>query len=185
MRKGSSIVKQQTITVSVRLDGKTFWHFMWFDAFILRKRLRRPAAFAAIFAAFALLAFFSGQAQSTLLGTVLLLAGLGLPAVYVGSYLADVHRQAKQANLKARPLVYTVRLDVSGITVTNARKKEEPLRLSWQEVAQAFRMKDCVYLYVTAQKAFLLPEGQADTPDEALWQMLVRNLGAGKCQVHR
>ena len=179
------MAKQDSITIPVRLDEKTFRRFMEFDAFVLRRRLRRPALFAAIFSAFALIAFLSGRAQSRLLGGVLLLVGLGLPAVYVGAYLSDVRRQIRRENLKSRPLVYTVELNRDGIIVHNARKEEEPLRLPWQGAAQAFRMKGCVYLYVTPYKAFLLPDGQASAPDEDLWALLVRRMGAEKCQMRR
>ena len=174
---------QKTITVPVRLDDATFRRFARFDAFGLRKRLRRPAIFFSIFLALSLVAFLSGREQSALLGRVLLAVGLLFPAVYIGSFLSDIRRQAKKAGLRSRPFVYTVRLDQDGVHVTNARKEEAPLRLPWENVAQAFRMKGCVYLYVTPAKAFLLPDGQADAPDGEVWSFLIRHMGAGKCRM--
>ena len=176
---------QKTITVPVRLDDATFRRFARFDAFALRKRLRRPAVFCSIFLAFSLVAFLSGREQSALLGGVLLAVGLGIPAVYIGSFLTDIRRQAKKAGLRSRPHVYTVRMDEAGVTVTNAQKKEEPLKLPWSSPAQAFRMKGCVYLYITPARAFLLPDGQADAPDGEVWAFLARHMGAEKCQVRR
>ena len=50
---------KETITIPVRLDEKTFRRFARFDAFLLRRRLAKPAVFAAIFLAFSLVAFLS------------------------------------------------------------------------------------------------------------------------------
>ena len=41
--------------------------------------------------------------------------------------------------------------------------------------------KGCVYLYVSPVRAFLLPDGQADAGDEALWRCLTEHL-AGRCR---
>ena len=72
------------ITVPVRLDAGTFKRFSRFDMFVLRRRWVRPAAFALILMAFAVVALLSGKAQSGLIASVLLAVGLGLPLVYVG-----------------------------------------------------------------------------------------------------
>lgn len=173
------------ITINVCLDNATFRRFAFFDAFILRKCLRRPVIFCSIFLVFSLVAFFSHREQSMLLGSVLLMVGLGIPAVYIGTFLVDVNRQGKKAGLRSCPLVYTVHLDKTGIVIQNAQKEEKPLHLRWNTLSQAFRMKDCVYLYAAPNKAFLFPNGQANVSDEELWQTIVQYMGSEKCQVRK
>ena len=49
------------------------------------------------------------------MAAVLLAVGLGLPMIYLGSFLGQVNRQAKANRLTPPRLVYTVTLDASGI----------------------------------------------------------------------
>ena len=172
----------QTITIPVRMDEKTFKRFARFDMFSLRKKWIRPVIFSAILIAFAFAALLIRKEQSGLLAGVLLAVGIGLPVVYFGSFLSQVNLQCLQRKLKPARRVYTVTLRESGILVRNDQRREDPLEMDWASVRQAFRRKGCTYLYVTPVKAFLLPDGQADAPDEAVWQYLVDHLGAEKCK---
>ena len=164
-------------TIPVRLDAKTFRRFSRFDALKLRKRWVRPAVFALILTAFAFVALLSGKAQAGMIASVLLVIGLGLPLVYFGSFFSQVNMQVTRYNLKPPRAVYTVRLDGEGVHVTNDQKREQPLDVPWKDVQAAFRARGCVYLYVTAARAFLLPDGQADTSPEALWAYIAGRLG--------
>ncbi|MBR1820795.1 MAG: YcxB family protein [Clostridia bacterium] len=166
------------ITIPVKLDEKTFKRFSRFDMFRLRKRWVRPVVFALILIAFAAVALLTGKAQAGMIASVLLVVGLGLPLVYFGSFLSQVNVQAAQRGLgKGRP-VYTVCLDFDGITVTNKLKEEPPVTVKWKDAQAAFKAKGCVYLYVSAVRAFLLPDGQADAGDDALWAYIEEHMGA-------
>ena len=171
------------ILIPVRLDEKTFKRFARFDMFILRRRWVRPAVFSLLFFLFALAALFSRRPQAGLLSSVLFTVGIGLPVVYIGTFLSQVNMQALSQRLSPARRVYTLHLTEEGVSVTNDQKKEDPLFLPWKEVRQAIRAKGCIYLYVSPQKAFLLPDGQADAPDEALWALIEQNLGQEKCQI--
>ena len=173
---------ERTIVIPVRLDEKTFRRFARFDMFTLRKRWVRPAVFSLILIAFAVFALFTRKEQSGLIAAVLLAVGIGLPIIYFGSFLSQVNLQAAQQRLKPARAVYTVTLREEGIHVQNARKAEEQLEMEWNAIRQAFRKKGCIYLYVTAAKAFLLPDGQADAPDPEVWQYLRDHLGESKCK---
>ena len=65
-------MNSKEITVRVRLDAKTFKRFSRFDTLRLRKRWTRPAAFALILVAFAVVALLTGKAQAGLIAAVLL-----------------------------------------------------------------------------------------------------------------
>ena len=171
-----------SITVQVKLDEKTFKRFARFDTLVLRKKWIRPAVFALIMIAFAVIALLLRKEQSGMIAAVLLTVGLCLPVVYIGTFLSQVNMQAARLKLKPAKEVYTVTLRDEGITVENNRKKEDPLEMDWASVQKAFRRKGCVYLYVTAAKAFLLPDGQADVPDPDVWRYLEEHLGKEKCR---
>lgn len=169
------------ITIPVRLDAKTFKRFGRFDMFVLRKRWVRPVVFALILIAFAAVALLSGKEQSGLIAAVLLVVGLGLPLVYFGTFLSQVNLQAEQLRLDTPRPVYTVTLDFDGVRAVNNMKKEDAQSVKWADVQAAFRRKGCIYLYVSPVKAFLLPSGQADVPDEELWAYLKERFG-NKCK---
>ena len=117
-----------------------------------------------------------------MIAAVLLAVGIGLPLVYIGTFLSQVNMQAVRAGLKPARSVYTLTLGEAGIHIENNQKKEASQDLSWSSACHAFRKKNCIYLYVTPQKAFLLPGGQASVPDEELWDFMKKHLGAEKCR---
>ena len=88
------MAQAQDITVPVKLDEKTFKRFARFDMLRLRKRWVRPAVFAVILTAFAAAALLSGKKEAGMIASVLLVIGLGLPIVYIGSFLSQVNMQA-------------------------------------------------------------------------------------------
>ena len=168
-------------TIPVKLDAKTFRRFSRFDALRLRRRWVRPTVFALILIAFAAVALLSRRDQSGMIAAVLLAVGLGLPLVYFGTFFSQVNLQAARFNLdKPRP-VYTVALNADGVRVTNDLKPEDPVQVPWSEVQAAFRAKGCIYLYINAARAFLLPDGQGNASAEEIWEYLVRHMGE-KCK---
>ncbi len=173
--------QEKEIIISVKLDERTFKKFAVFDMFILRKKWVRPVVFSLIMLGFAAVALLVRKEQSGMIAAVLLAVGLGLPLVYAGSFLSQVNMQAVRWKLKPARNVYTVTLRDAGIAVINNQKKEDPLELGWPAVRKAYRKKGCIYLYVTDQKAFLLPDGQANASGEEVWQYLKTRLGSKKC----
>ena len=173
---------EKDIVIAVRLDEKTFKRFARFDMLTRRKQWVRPALFSLILIAFAVVALLTRKEQSGMIAAVLLIAGLGLPMVYLGTFLSQVNMQAVRAKLKPARRVYTVTLREAGIRVENNQKKEDPLEMEWAAIHSAYRRKGCIYLFVTAAKAFLLPDGQANVPDSAVWDYLAAHLGAEKCK---
>lgn len=173
---------ETSIVIPVELDEKTFRRFARFDMLKLRRRWVRPAVFALILIAFAAAALIAGREQSGMIAAVLLAVGIGLPVVYVGSFIAQVNMQALQHKLKPPRKVYTVRMGDNGITVENNQKKEQALQLAWKDIPQAFRARRCIYIYVSPAKAFLLPDGQASVPQDEVWAFLTAHMGPGKCK---
>lgn len=171
----------EKITIPVKLDEKTFKRFARFDMFILRKKWLRPAVFFLIMTVFAFAALLVRKEQSGMIAAVLLVIGIGLPLVYAGSFFSQVNMQAVSRKLKPARYVYTVILGEEGVTAKDNGKNEETPVIPWEKVQKAFRKKECIYLYVAAAKAFLLPAGQADVPDGEVWEFLKEHLGSDKC----
>ena len=110
------------IVVTVKLDEKTFKRFARFDMFSRRKKWIRPVLFSLILIVFAFIALLARKEQSGVIAAVLLVVGIGLPLVYVGTFLSQVNMQAVRAKLKPARLVYTVTLRYAGIRVVNHKK---------------------------------------------------------------
>lgn len=177
-------MSSKTITVHVKMDHKTLRSFSMFDTFLLKKRGIRPLIFGVIFLIFAIICFAAtDKEQNWLLGTVMLLIAIGMPGVYVGFFLSQVRKTAKNLKLDPPRAVYTLAFSDQKVTIHNDLKTEEDVELPWNRIAAAFHVKKAIYLYATPMKAFILPNGQADaTPDE-LWKMMVEKLPKGRARV--
>ena len=179
-------MKKNTITVPVRMDYKTLRGFSLFDTFILKKHWVRPAIFGGIFLIFAIICFAAtGKQQHWLLGAVMLLIAIGMPAVYVGMFLSQVKAQAKKLRLDPPRKVYTLTFGPDGVGITNDMKQEEAAHLEWEKIPAAFRVKKAIYLYAAPTRAFILPDGQGDAPQDELWAMLVKKLRKGRTRDRR
>ena len=177
--EGDIAVKRTEYIIHVRLNAKTFRRFSRFDALRLRRKWVRPVLFALILVAFAVVALASGREQAGMIAAVLLVVGLGLPLVYFGTFFTQVNLQVERHGLDRPRAVYTVTLNADGVRVTNDQREEAPLVAPWKDVWAAFRVKGCIYLYVTPARAFLLPDGQADggVSSEEIWGYLEKHMG--------
>ena len=173
-------MKPTAVTVHVKIDKAAFRSFGLFDTFRLKRRWRQPLTFSLILLASSACCFVLHQKDGAImLGCVLMSVALGLPAVYVGMFLSQLNAQAKKLRLDAPRPAYTLVMERAGVTVTNDMKEEEPVILKWKQFAAAYRRKGCVYLYVNAARAFLLPDGQADVSPDELWAFLCDRLPKG------
>jgi len=168
----------QTLIVPAQIDARIFCRFALFDAFCRQRRWRTPALFAVLMLAFALacFAFRDSRGGAVLLGVVLLLVGLGLPAAYVVSFLLSVRKQSRHMGLDGTRTAYTLHLRDEGIQVVSGKETAE---FQWEQLFRAYRVPGCIYLYVSQQRAFLLPEaGQGDS----VWALLMKKLPAEKLE---
>ena len=151
-------MKQSVIYLPVQIDGADFRHFALFDAFTRRKMWRRPAVFTAILTVSAALCYSRyPQEGSVLLGTILLVLGVGMPLVWYLSYEHSLHVQAKKMGLlKAPRRVYTT-------------------PLSWGSVTAVYRRPNITYLYA-GERAWLLPHSQVREGESSLRALLARRL---------
>lgn len=164
------------------INDKIFRNFALFDTFVKQKHWRSPAIFAAIMLISASACFFMRDARegAMTLCTVLALIGVALPVVYVISFFGSVNRQINKLKLKEGKAAYTSDLKEYGITVSSGEEKAE---LKWEALHFAYLAKDCIYLYVTPKRAYLLPNVGAEPNPEALWSLITARLGSEKTAV--
>lgn len=163
------------ITVEAKIDGKTFSKFAVFDTFYHQKRWRSPLVFLLIMGAFSAVCFAcSGRnSQAVLLGGVLLGVGLCLPAAYFLSYALSVRREAKKLGTGKGRIAYRVRLSRRGVEAAMGADESNYVEFPWESIYRAYRVRECIYLYRSADRAFLLPDpGRAD----AAWALIRRML---------
>jgi len=168
--------------IQVRLSEKEFLKFSWFNLLHRRKAWRVPAVFAAVMCGFAAICFVMNRIQSAvLLGAVLLAVGLGVPAAYFLSFFLSLRRQAREQELGDGRYVYTLDLgDSKELIVDNGR---EHAAYPWLQVFHAYRGSSAVYLYITPQRAFLIPARCAEGGMEKLWAQIRRRLPAEQMSV--
>ena len=164
--------------IEVRLNEKAFMKFSWFDAFRHKKVWRRPLLFAAILGAAALVCFALHQRRGAiLLGIVLLAVALGLPAAYFLNFYLSLRRQS--AGLAGEKHIYTLELhdDGRGVAVDNG---SEYAGYSWQQVFHVYRTETASYLYITPQRAFLIPHSCVEGGADSLWDLICRQVPANR-----
>ena len=99
---------------------------------------------------------------------MLLAVGLGLPVFYVLNYLWSVRKQGKQ--LDGSRIAYTLHLREEGLLALAGQERAE---CPWSQIFLACRDRGCIYIYVNARRAFLLPDCEQT---EAAWALLQEKL---------
>lgn len=173
-------MNRDSITAHVRMDARIFRRFALFDTFFLHRRFVSPCVFAAIFLCFSLIAFLSGKEQSDLIGSVLLVVGLGMPLAYFAAFLLQVHDQCTRLGLKKPRPVYTLNMAEDELRVINDMKTEPEARFPWAAIHGVWRVRGAYYLYAAPSRAFILPDGQCSLSPAVLRDFLTERVGAEK-----
>ena len=158
--------------IEVIMTEEIFRRFSMFDMFRRRKVWRAPAIWAAILCASAALCFVKGQVDGAkLLGTVLLVVGLGLPLCYFLSFALSLKQQIVTQGLKRPKLVYTLELadKVKGISVTHEKDHAD---FEWKKIHHVYRDTTATYLFITKNRGFILPHQYVEEGEEALWDLI-------------
>ena len=160
---------EKFLSVPVFMDGKTFAEFALFDVMQRQKRWLRPAAFAAVFLFFSLIAFSQSEKkeQAALLGWVLLTVGLVLPTVYFAIFFLSIQRQSLRFDGKTA--AYLLTLDETGLTV---KLGDASLNCPWEELYAVHRLKSSICLYTDRQHAFLLPKSCGEELYTEAWRQI-------------
>lgn len=152
---------EPTISIPVQISDREFASFAMFDAAKVNRRFRLPIMFACIMGGFSLICFLmKGQAeQAVLLGSILLIIGLGLPLVYIGNFLSYINKQAKMLRLSGGRVIYTLNFGADGMTVVNKKSSQH---YSWEDFSAVYKKKDILYIYTNEKQAYICPCRLAD-----------------------
>ena len=177
-------MSDEAVKVNVIIDDKVFYKFSLFESFYRKRAYLSPLIFALILSVSAIICF---MLDGTLLGIVLLIVGLGLPTFHIQKIFRAIKTQIRVLDLENPKTVYTLRLTeaTNGIEVTNHGGGDEPLYYEWSGIHMVYRVDGCVYLYVLPDKAYLLPDGQAEEGAETLWQLLTKMIPQEKLHDRR
>lgn len=169
--------------IEVILTETLFRRFTLFDMMKRKKVWRSPATFAGIMSTSAFICFLMHHVDGAiLLGSVLLLVGLGMPAAYFISFGNTLRRQITVYGLKTPKKVYTLYLSkkAEGISVSN---EQENVDYKWANVYHVYRDKEATYLFMNAQRGFILPHNCVPEGPDKLWELLERTLPKQKLTV--
>ena len=163
------------------LSEDVFRRFTMFDMFRRRKVWKKPAIWAAILCASGCVCLFMNHIQgAVLLGTVLMIVGLGLPLAYFASFALSVKQQVVASDLRRPRHVYTLELTpkAKGIAVSNEKEHAE---FEWKKIHHAYRDLMATYLFITPRRGFILPHDCVEEGEDALWELLQKKLPADRC----
>lgn len=164
------------MTIDVLLSKELFRRFTIFDVLQRRKLWRSPVLFALILSVSACICFLMRQVDgAVILGTVLLIVGLGMPCIYFLNFFRSLNRQIAANDLSQPKKVYALCLTdkAKGIAIENDREHAD---YGWADVHCVYRDKLATYLYITPERAFILPHDCIDESPDALWALIARNV---------
>jgi len=161
--------------IQVRLSEAEFFRFSWFDVLHRRRVWCAPVLFAAALCTCAVICFIMSHIQgAAVLGAVLLAVGAGIPAAYFLNFFISLRKQARDQKLGEGKYVYTLELEgKEGLRVDNGR---EHAVYPWGQIFHAYRDSTAVYLYITPQRAFLIPYRCVAVGADKLWALLKERL---------
>ena len=166
--------------IEVNLTEEIFRKFTMFDMMRKKQVWRSPVIFASIMSVSAIICFIMHHVEGAiLLGSVLLLVGLGMPLVYFVSFFSSLRKQILSQGLKRPQKVYTLCLTekANGIGISNDREQAD---YKWKDVHHVYRDQIATYLYMTPGRAFILPHTCIEEGWEELWKLLEKKIPAEK-----
>lgn len=168
-------MKQNALVIPSRITPEVFREFAVFDTLYRQKRFLRPLVFTAIMAGFAAVCFSQQgrRPQAALLGGVLLAVGLGLPLVYFLTFFYSVYKRSKVLKGKKAPLAYTVELSSERVTVTAGEQRTE---YRWEDILYLYRIRRSTCLYISADRAYLLPIADDGREEKKRWDFLCEHI---------
>ena len=169
------------IRIHVRLDAGRYRQFCSFDNFRRQRRWFPPLMVSMILFTASAAYLFLIRGKSGAFAGLLFGLGLAVPMFCFGIYLIQIEAQIAQMRLKEKPEIYFLHFQDHGVKVSGGPKAASVVDLPWDSFFAAYRRRDCTYLYFNENRAFILPDGQANVSGEDLFIYLREHLPAGRC----
>lgn len=159
------------MTIRVMLNAETFRRFTIFDFMKRRKAWKSPATFASIMSISACICFIMKHVEgAVMLGTVLLIVGLGMPALFLLNFHKSLKSQILANGLTRPQEVYTLDLDEKSNKI-HVKNQTEQAEYPWNKIHHVYRDTLATYLFITPQRAFILPHTCVEEPED-LWALI-------------
>lgn len=169
--------------VDVILDKQTFRRFTVFNILKRLKLYKAPMIFSSILCISAIISLAMYNIDGAmLLAIVLLIVGLGTPVVYFTTFFRSLKKQIAVQNLLTPRYVYTVTLLDEDLGILVKNEKEEA-SFNWSKAFFAYLDKNCIYLFITKDRAFLIPLALIKEDKDDYWALILKRLGEKKCAV--
>lgn len=166
------------MTIEVILTAGEFIRFTVFDTFKRKKMHRSPLTFAILLGISGLICYALARVEgAVMLGTLLLVIGLGLPVFYFVTFFFSLLKQIRMHKLPR--CVYTLTLDAGSKTISIANDQEQ-ISYEWKKVHHVYQGKTATYLYANPVRAFILPHYFVEGGKDALWTLLRKKLPDSK-----
>ena len=102
---------------------------------------------------------------------------VGIKRTGANYLLIDIKKRHHEQKLKDGRYVYTVNLDSSAIHVRNDK---EEANYQWDKAYKAYRNYDAIYLYITSERAFIIPSDKAE--QDKTWDLITKKM-KNRCSV--
>lgn len=171
--------KHDHIRIRVMLDEKTFTDFAKFNAFRLKKGMKQPILFCITMFAFSVISLFTHKPQSVITAVVLTIIGTSLPMYHIFRFNYSTRKSVRASGLPRE--AYELILGEQKVNIQSLAPGGNNVTLNWKEFHHAYRTQKCIYLYAMPQRAFLLPDGQAESASaDEVWRWITQHIGKDK-----
>lgn len=167
--------------IEVNLTAEVFRRFTMFDVLRRRKAWRPPVIFALIMGVSAIICYVMNHVKgAVLLGNVLMTIGLGMPIVYFTTFFSSLRKQVLNHGLSRPQHVYTITLThkADGIHADNGKEQAD---YPWKGVFHVYRDLVATYLFLTPDRAFILPHTCIEEGEDALWKLIGKKVPKERC----
>ena len=170
---------KKPVEIHVHIDPAMFRRYCAFDTFRRQRRWYLPVMAGMVLMTIAVGGLLGLIPVSDAVAGVLMGLGIAVPLGIFGLYFIQIEAQIAAQHLKENPEVYCVRLDDAGVRIS--AQNQTSAEVPWEKLWAAFRRPDAVYLYVSPERALILPDAQTGVSREELWRYIVRMMGEKRC----
>ena len=163
---------------NTNVDARTFRDFSFFNSFLFHSRWISLALFPLVMTGLGILNLLTGSA---FLFRLFLVLALLIPVLYLIYYGISLRNQIRVNNLTEKRQVYTTCFTNGKIAVTNENENQP---MEWEHIHCLFRYKEYFYLYITKNRAFILPAEDLDDQKsaDAFWEYSKLMAPKGRCR---
>lgn len=175
--------------LSITLGPASFKRFAQFNAFTRQKKLRRPISIGVAGFIGAIISFAMQEVSENmfLLGVLLCVIAFFVPGTYFRTFYASVKEQTAKMNIDPPRLVYTIELTsaADGVRYYYPDEKKPAGVFSWKDLTGIWRTDRAIYLYVSEDRALLIPDSTKFTSQDEAWNFIRANAPAEKLHDER